>query len=814
VAERVPADVTTPVRIRPRRLATLYALSLVLGCAHEPALAQVAEPTYAEPVPTAPAKVRRVDRDRSMMLHMASSWAAEAVKQGDMETFARARQSYERYLEQYPFGSYDEQYAHAELLLAMAGEASRSPDADDRQHARDYVHEAHEHFVRTLELNPEGEHTLAAASAQLQAMKNYLDYRDGPTIERACEVDGAGVCLPGGDYAPIEYSADTQQLLYAYEVYAKYVKDTKVRERPAILRQRAQILIQHNRFAEAEAALGQLIEDSAELDHAREHVAWAAIVLMDVLNVQRVNAQTPQQQLAANEAYEAWMEKLQVLGVLDQPQLEQLRARASDVLVAIAWRRAMAQDETEFGRCAAEFLALYDRFSEHAKASTWLWNAADCLEADGRSGEAVVVREALLVRHPQSEHAGDTRLRLAENYQAIARPEDAARNYETFAEGHASDERAPDALENAYLLRVGLGHAEQAQTDLRTFERLYRRKHVDRAAALFWSQHDLLETNKARRSHALEYLESYGLEGGVDRAVVAEAVIAQIDWHRSCDEPLLHDTCVTASARKFASQRKQCGLVVNTRFVEVHKRGAKLSAAAQARFDRVLELARKAEPPADDPKRLAAFRDAWAMAIVHKADQEFERALRAELPEGLEFYLDPRLKNSRVPSLERRYQEQAHQWQKSKARLLEFIVAQTERAEALEAQYAKVSETGSPGWMIAASSRVATLQHLFSDQLLRAVVPETITDREHIGAYCEALAQPARVFRERARAGYEACLARSIELQYANAFTRACEEELSWLDESYVFDDQELVDDELVTSSRIEHVGVLADPDY
>lgn len=714
---------------------------------------------------------------------------------------------------------YTMQYGYAQLLLAMAANASRSTDHAERQRARDHYLAAHEQFVRTLELDPEGQFTIAAASAQVSAMREHLRYVEPPAVTKACAVDLDGRCRSAVDYSPIEISAAARRMLDAYDIYVKYVKSNAVEELREILLARAQLLIQHNRFDEAELDLARVLEDFAVVDPR------PVAMLLDVLTVQWLRAgDDPQRVLATSDALEGWVRELEASPVWRQPELEPTRVQLQLVLGGVAWRRALAHraagDAEGLSKCAAQFVELYEQYDMHAEAPAMLWHAAECLAAASQGYEELKMLESLLVRHPDSEQVPDAMLRLAELHHALARPEDSAHHYEAFAQGFAKHERADDALENAYLLRLGLGHAEQAQADLHRYERLYRRSDVGRAAGLFWSQHDLLETNSARRTHALEYLKSYGLEGGVDRAMVAEAVIGQIDWRRSCDEPLLHDSCVTI-VRRWPQGRRGCRLERGT-LVHVHGRDAKLRAAAQARFDRVLALAAKAEPPTDDPRRVAAFRAAWAMAMVYKADEDYEQYLRVELPEDLDFYVDEQLRDSGVASQEREYAEQAKHTQRSRTRLAEFIGAKTRLADDLREQYAKVSETGSAAWMLAAAARTAAIEQLFAGQLFHALIPTTLTGREQTQAYCEFLTARARPIRDRAIAGYRDCLARSTELQYANEFSRMCEEQLQELDtvalgRAFTIEKSparhELLGEELVTSSRLEPIGVLASPD-
>src|SRR5690606_8273651 len=141
----------------------------------------------------------------------------------------------------------------------------------------------------------------------------------------------------------------------------------------------------------------------------------------------------------------------------------------------------------------------------------------------------------------------------------------------------------PDALQNAFLYRVGLSQRELALADLDRYERLYARKHAERAAAVFWTRQQLLDDDAARREHAVDYLARYRSKGGLDRLIVAEVTIAQIDWRRSCPEPLLHDLCVSIERHDKSLVPHRCELPQYTT-VTVHKRNAKLAQQAQERL--------------------------------------------------------------------------------------------------------------------------------------------------------------------------------------------------------------------------------------
>src|SRR5690606_12874545 len=240
--------------------------------------------------------------------------------------------------------------------------------------------------------------------------------------------------------------------------------------------------------------------------------------------------------------------------------------------------------------------------------------------------------DILLSEFPDSQHASDTMYFVAQSHQAVAHYRDAAARFEEFAGKYNKDKRAADALQNAYLFRLGIGDEEAAAADLKQYDALFKKKDIKTAAKIFWSRHDLLKTDPERKSHAEEYLKIYGSKGGVDRQIVAEAAIAQILWRRSCEEELLYDSCLSIKRQKAVSglaeiekqkklQERQARLEAKSEksgkkekykppkrcgsstqgLITVHKRDKKVAEQAQKRFANVLKLAKKnPQVPADD----------------------------------------------------------------------------------------------------------------------------------------------------------------------------------------------------------------------
>lgn len=146
-------------------------------------------------------------------------------------------------------------------------------------------------------------------------------------------------------------------------------------------------------------------------------------------------------------------------------------------------------------------------------------------------------------------------------YLSRAQAVETARTLEREAARATDRDRAISLLERAFSVRVHVGPKGQALRDLQTIERLYAAGDDDgrvsaedqaRAADAYWRRRDILLTHAngerdgaALRRHALGYLARHGEAGGIDRALLANLVIAERDWLRSCPKPGLAGLCVT-----------------------------------------------------------------------------------------------------------------------------------------------------------------------------------------------------------------------------------------------------------------------------
>ncbi len=133
-----------------------------------------------------------------------------------------------------------------------------------------------------------------------------------------------------------------------------------------------------------------------------------------------------------------------------------------------------------------------DKKDEAAKAGCArndeiLYNAARAFQASRLIAKAIAVRGKLI---DPKYGLNDTELgkkavyEIGGNYQAIADYGEAARWYERFATNYPKMEKAPDALSDAVVLRLGLGQSDKGISDANLFRRKYGARKPEQAAQI------------------------------------------------------------------------------------------------------------------------------------------------------------------------------------------------------------------------------------------------------------------------------------------------------------------------------------------
>jgi tetratricopeptide (TPR) repeat protein len=797
------------------------------------------------------------DEARDTMRQMATVWHDEAEKTRRPETYALSEEAYRAYLKYFPkdTDAYELNYYYAELLWAQATNAYNTKNRASQEIGLKKFREAHDEFVNVLERKPDGKFTKDAAFAQMLAMKNALEYDETGGKKKSCKVNTEGVCIyreksvkkkvvdkdtetdTATDFPESNYTEDESKMLEAYDVYQKYVKDKKDKELPKIQYHRAKLMMEHNKFKDARPLLEKIV---VEFD-GQIYAAWAAQMLIDLLVIAWTDKDnTPEQTVKSSEDLEKWALKVQKLKLYNHDESKKLKENLPTYMAGIGWKKAEAyQEQGKAGdpegyvKCADTYVQVYNDHETHDRADTLLFNAARCYEAAYLVGKAIRTRNILLERHTDSKHYQQTLMELGQNYQRIAFFDKAAERFEEFANKYTKDKFTPEALQNAYLFRLGLGEEAKAQEDLNKYENLYRKKDPKTAAKIYWSKHELLDSDEERLAHAREFITRYGSKGGVDREVVAQALVGQILWRQSCSKELLYDSCISVQRKKAnagektrekadklrkkakASKKKKgedlakfCGSATQG-LVTVHARDGKKAKQAQTHFQTSLRLAsRNPEIPKDEKQRIEDYKNAVGMSMVYSADEKYEEYLRNEMPEGLDFTIEDWKKGSGVPKWEKEYKEQVAKTEDSKKRFKDFFDRKVTVAKDLQERYAKVKSSGSPYWVLAAAARSAVTMQNFADQLYRAEVPKSFKVEDQVFAYCDALADQAEVPQKMANEAFTYCLERSTEFQFFNEFSRMCEEELQQRDPDKFPATNELFGTSIYTDSRLDVVGV------
>jgi TolA-binding protein len=807
-----------------------------------------------------PVKRKCRDEARDTIKQMATVWHDEAEKTRKNETYDLSEKAYRKFLEAFPQDkdAYELNYYYAEILWTQADHAYNSKDKASKAAGLKKFREAHDEFIKVLERKPDGKYTKEAAYAQMLAMKNALEYDETGGRAKACKTNEEGVCVykdkekkkkvtskdaqtdVNQDYPVTEYTPTESEMLKSYDTYQKYVKDPKDKELPKIQYHRVKLMMEHNKFKEAKPVAIDLI---TKFD-GTVYAAWASEMLVDILTINWTNKNnTPDDTVAASDELEDWSKKLQKSKSWKHDEADRIREAVPTLLAGIGWKRAEAYQEQGkqgdpqgYVRCGKEYVTIWNEFETHPKADILLFNAARCFEAAYLIGQSIKMRNELLTRYPSSSKYQQTLQELGANYQAIAYYGEAADRYEKYADKYPKDKFASDALQNAYLFRLGLGQQDKAAADLNKYEAIYKKKDVAVAAKIFWSKHALLATDAEKLAHANAYLSEYGGKGGADRQAVAHAEVGQILWRQSCSEDLLYDSCISIKRRKATAGEKVakkagkirskikakkkkdalpkfCGAETQA-LITVHKRDGKKASQAMSHLDSVLKLAtKKPSIPATEIERAEAYKNAVGMAMVYTADRKYEEYLGVAIPDELSFGASAEewKKDSGIPKLEKEYKEALAKETEPKKKFMDWYTKKKKLGGELVEQYAKVKGSGSPYWVLAAAARTARVNQDFADQLYRAPVPEVIKTEDQMFAYCDGLAEQADPLVATAKEALRYCLERSTEFQFFNEFSRMCEEELQQGDAETFPATNELFGKSVYTDSRLDVVGVQVD---
>ncbi len=435
-----------------------------------------------------------------------------------------------------------------------------------------------------------------------------------------------------------------------------------------------------------------------------------------------------------------------------------------DATAAQIAKRPEAERAKPWEAVAEGWIGMWQRYGKEAceakqpgcaRMDQVLSNAARAFAAARLVAKAIAVRKLLVdprYNLDRTEIARQAVYDIGANYQAIAVYDEAASWYERFAHDSPGLDKAPDALRDAIVLRLGLGQEEQAVRDAELFDKEYRAKHAALAAQIAFAigahyvEHEDYAQARRRLSSAMAEIDR---SGAVDVQIQAHALLGRALWKTGGD---------TGAAGEFTR--------VRALFRDPEAVTAKLRAASGG-------------DEAQQARRLGKVLTAVGEAVYFSAEQ------KRKAVDTIHF---PVYKGSG-----RRDDVLAH----VKGKVAEWMRRKRPVIEEAEKEYRKVMDIQPgpppPRWVIASGARVGQMWSKYVAEFRAAPIPKEwmqngpsiypdTTWEEIRATYYEAIDRASEPQRLQAKVAYEACLSYSSRYQYFDDHSRACE---LWLSKNY-----------------------------
>jgi TolA-binding protein len=381
------------------------------------------------------------------------------------------------------------------------------------------------------------------------------------------------------------------------------------------------------------------------------------------------------------------------------------------------------------------------------------YNAAKAFQAARLLAKSISAREALLrydaETNGRSALARKATFEIGQNYQAVAVYELAADWFEKYAASDPRGEKADVALTDATLLRLGLGQEDKAIVDARLFTRTFGERKPKEAAHIAFAvgAHHVEkgEWEKARTVLSREI-------GLIDRAasrdieVEAHARLARASSHLPGGDPMAR--AEYARVRSLWKDPREAEEKIRAAYPE--------------------------DSPPELEKRIRRALDAVAEATFFAA----EEARKAQV-EPLKFpvYRGPGTKEDVQAFVQTRVRD----WYEKK--MAEIGKVEAEYGKILDLKPTTFVATAPPRWGIAAGSRAGLMWGNFVDDFRRSPIPaswrNTVLEQVYTKGIDDA-SEPYKV--KHAKPALKKCLDLSVQFQYFDESSRACEE---WLAKNY-----------------------------
>jgi TolA-binding protein len=411
----------------------------------------------------------------------------------------------------------------------------------------------------------------------------------------------------------------------------------------------------------------------------------------------------------------------------------------------------------QYEKAATSYLELWKKYGEAAceakspacgKSDEVLYNAARAFQAARLIAKSIAVRKILIDPKyglEKRESAVKAVYEIGGNYQAIAVYDEAANWYEKFAAGNPTAEKAPDALQDAAVLRLGLGQEDQAIKDADLFNKNYGTKKPAQTAAIAF----------AIGSHYIDR------EDWPEARKRLSSAIGQIDKNATLD--------VQVQAHALL------GLVF-TKLNSASNAATEYAKVKALWHDPAAAIKKVQESSGGDNRKVAKMLTAVGEAMFFFAEQKRKDVDKIKFPE----YKGSGTRDDVLKHVNTKVGD----WIKKKRPAIEEA----------EKEYLKVVQLEPeppPKWVIAAGSRVGQMWGRFVAEFRAAPIPKEwkghgivpgtadLTYDELRGEYYSKLDEASEPQKQQAKGAFQTCLKYSVKYQFFDEYSRKCEEWLS-----------------------------------
>jgi TolA-binding protein len=441
-------------------------------------------------------------------------------------------------------------------------------------------------------------------------------------------------------------------------------------------------------------------------------------------------------------------------GTLLRIQRDIERLRAEELVKAAD--RGGADAAKQYEKAATAYLEMWKKYSEQAcehktnaceRAEEVLYNSAKAFQAARLIAKSISVRKILIDPKYNLNHTELARKSVYEiggNYQAIAVYDEAANWYEKFAAANGKADKAAEALQDATVLRLGLGQEDQAMKDSELFNRQFGSQKPAQTAAIAF----------AIGAHYVDR-EDWG-----EARKRLTSAMSQIDRNASPDVQIQAHAMLGRVMVKLNSASQAVG--------EYNKvRGVWRDPAA---------VMKKIE---GDDRKLVKVLTAVGEALFFFAEQERKDVDKIRFPE----YKGSGQRDDVLKHIS--------------TKVKDWVGKKRPAIEKAEKEYLKILElqpAPPPRWVIAAGSRVGQMWGKFVAEFRAAPIPKEwkghgvvpgtadLTYDELRGEYYSKLDEASEPQKLQAKGAFKKCLDYSVKYQFFDEYSRKCEE---WLSKNY-----------------------------